>query len=461
VDTTSTILAPASPPGVGWRGIVRLSGGDAFELVAPHLRAPRGSDGEPLRRRRRIAPATLIVAELRLPTLAMTFVAPRSYTGEDVIELQLPGNPALLERVIDGLIDSGTQRGVAARRAEAGEYTARAFFHGRLSLTEAEGVAATITARSDAELAAAEQLRHGVLGRLAAALVDDLAATLALVEAGIDFTDQEDVVPISAADLAPRLERLVDRIDEPLRRAVGLEQLQAIPRVVLGGAPNAGKSTLFNALLGHRRAVVSPVPGTTRDALLEPLLIRTDHGPAEVMLVDLAGAEPRVGELGRRMQAIAEEALRRAELIIWCVPADERVTNVPDDALLVRTKADLADASTAVHVDAGLRVSARDGTGLERVRAGIARRLADRAVSLAADATALQPRHDAALRAARRRLAEARAMLGAAPPARSVPEVELVAAAMRDALDELGALAGQVTPDDVLGRIFATFCVGK
>ena len=298
--TSATILAVASPPGRSLRGIVRISGAEAFALIQPHVDDCAVG----------VHRATFQIAgAARFSILMLTTRAPHSYTGEDSIELQMPGNPTLLERVIRTLIESGGARGLDVRRAEPGEFTARAFLNGRLDLTQAEGVAATIAARSDAELAAARLLTTGRLGEFAMGVADDLAAALALVEAGIDFTDQDDVVAIAPADLHARLCDLRSRIDSQLRRSVGMEQLQSIPWVAIVGPPNAGKSTLFNALLGHERAVVSPIAGTTRDVLAEPLTIATPHGRAEVMLVDLAGLDDQdASPMNTQMQSAAQSA---------------------------------------------------------------------------------------------------------------------------------------------------------
>ncbi|MHC5008816.1 MAG: GTPase, partial [Planctomycetota bacterium] len=242
-------------------------------------------------------------------------------------------------------------------------------------------------------------------------------------------------------------------------RSVGTEQLDALAWVVLTGEPNSGKSTLFNALLGRTRAVVSESAGTTRDVLAEPLSIDTPHGPAEVMLVDLAGTDAAESDLNRQMQAAAREAIERADLVIHCVPVDATAGEIADfDRLTVRTKSDLDPGPATDH---GVAVSARSGDGLDALRTAIAGRVADRAVSLAADAIALRPRHEAALRSAQRDLTETIALVESTPDERHVPRPELVAATLRAALDDLGRLAGDVTPDDVLGRIFATFCVGK
>ena len=384
----------------------------------------------------------------------------------------MPGNPILLQRVIDELLATARANSIDARRAEAGEFTARAYFHGKMTLTQAEGVAGVIAAQSDAELRAARLLGAGKLGLFAHALADELASALALVEAGLDFTDQEDVVPITPKDLHNRLTSLDHQIVTQLDRAIGMERLEAIPWVVLIGEPNAGKSTLFNALLGTQRAVVSQIAGTTRDVLTEPLQIETDHGPAEVMLVDLAGTADAVDQLDERMQASARSAIDRAELILRCVPTDQplaRPVPIPSGAsrdvntaeIVLRTKADLSSATLSA---TGLFLSAVTGEGLDELRRIIAQRLSDHAVSLAADALALRPRHEAALRAAHSHLTTARQSLekgdGSLFP-QVILQPELTAASMRLALNELSQLAGDITPDDVLGRIFSTFCVGK
>ncbi len=436
MDTTAVILAVASPPGRALRGIVRASGRACTTLLQPNLSCSDLSRGA--------RPARLLADGLDLACMTLVSPAPRSYTGETSVEIQLPGNPLLLERVIDAVLTSGRLRGIPARRAEPGEFTARAYLNGRMSLAEAEGVAATIAARSDAQLRAAGLLSAGRLAGLGRELAESLAAALALVEAGIDFTDQDDVVAITPADLSARLRAARDRVDAVLSRSVGTEQLEASPWVVLTGPANVGKSTLFNALLGHRRAVVSDVAGTTRDVLTEPLTIDTPRGAAEVMLVDLAGADNVGTGLDHQMQAAATAAIDRADLVLRCMESRGR-----------------GGSATPVEGEIPVQVKSLTEADLDNLRHQIAERLADRAVSLAADTLALLPRHEAALQSAQRNLHDALALVEPACTKRALPQPELVAAGLRMALDDLGGLAGDVTPDDILGRIFATFCVGK
>ncbi len=460
--TDDVIFAVASPPGRSPRGIVRMSGPGVLDVLATCVRDEQGNTLS----QRGIHRARLRLGDHTLPVLALLMPGPQSYTGEDSAELQLPGNPALLDRVLETIAASAKQCGVSARHAEGGEFTARAFFNSKISLTQAEGVAATIAAQSDAELRAAGMLRSGALGTLAHSLADELTSALALVEAGIDFTDQDDVIAITPADLHGRLVHLHERLQQQLERAVGMEQLEAIPWVALAGPPNAGKSSLFNALLGRERAVVSNVAGTTRDVLAEPLRLASEHGEAEVMLVDLAGAEhvdplADAQALQPQMQRMASDAINRAELVLACSAADGEAADAPAinaTIIHVLTKCDLTRDQHMTH---DIAVSAHTGEGLDALRELIASNLADRAVSLAADVFALTPRHEAALRAAAGNISEAIGLVEIVREQPSLDEPELVAAAMRSALNDFAELAGDITPDDVLGRVFATFCVGK
>ncbi len=461
-SVADTIVAVSSPPGRSYRGLIRISGDAARPVLAALLAQPTLVA--------RLVPRTLTplrLADPSLPALVVLLPGPRSVTAQDVVELQTPGHPSLLERLLHHAVAAG------ARLAEPGEFTFRAFAAGRLDLTQAEGVAATIAATSDAERRAAELLREGRLGRAASELVDSLATLLALVEAGIDFVDQEDVVPIRPGELAQRLDAVAGALDDVLSRSRAWGELEALPRVVLVGRPSAGKSTLFNALLGRPRAVVSDMPGTTRDVLEEPLTLRDDAGrAAEILLVDLAGLDAPGAPLDERAQHAAREAIRRAELILHVRAADDPLVHspidLPDSAprLDVLSKSDLrskprAERSEAPDRTTDIGVSAHTGAGLDALRSAIRHRLGDRAVSLAADTLALQPRHAHALRTARERLAAALTLLEPQRHAHALDHVELVAGELRTALDALASLGGRMSPDDVIGRVFATFCVGK
>ena len=396
-----------------------------------------------------------------LPALLLRFAAPHSYTGEDAAELQVPGNAALLDRLLHQAVGA---EDVDVRLAEPGEFTFRAYTAGKLDLTQAEGVAATINATSDSQLRAASLLRRGRLGDAANGLVETLGTLLALVEAGIDFTDQEDVVPIAPRELDNRLADAQARLEHVLTHSRPWGAIESLPRVVLVGPPSAGKSTLFNALLRRERAVIDPAPGTTRDAIAEPLRLTDSRGQAaEVMLVDIAGLDDPTTALDRAAQEAAANAIRHADLLL--LVQDKANTDVSppiSDAptLHLRTKADLATDAPQTDEPGSLRVSAKTGLGLDALRAAIAQAMRDRSVSIASDLLALQPRHEKSLRAALQHITSTRSQLDHAPADR-LPEIELLADGLRAALDTLAALGGRLTPDEVIGRVFATFCVGK
>lgn len=450
-----TIVAPATAPGGSRASLIRVSGPGARALAGWIAPGPfsRGCATGVLRLPRpERTPLELGVELLRYP-------APASYTGEDVVEVLLPGNPWLGERVLRALVERE-----GFRLAQPGEFSARAYLAGKMTIAQAEGVAATIAASHAEQLVAARELSDGRAGRVCAILCDECAAILALVEAGIDFTDQEGVVPIAPGALISRLEALRARIESRLGATDGAEAGWALPRIALVGRPNAGKSTLFNAMLGRARALTSPISGTTRDVLEEELDLSADApGAGRVMLMDLPGLDPLAGE---GPQAAARAGLARADVLVWCDPSGrfegsgpapwtEQIPTAPKGAVRVRTFADRPGVGSTQ----ALSVCALDGWNMGALR----RAIADAACGARAPAGALLatllPRHRLALTRARAALSEASARVDPARPTLAAPEV--VASSLREALDTLGELAGRIDPDEVLGRIFSSFCVGK
>lgn len=442
-----TIAAIASPPGHALRGMIRLSGADAHAILAS-LCAPQPAS------HRALTPGRLHHADLpQIACMACTFAAPHSYTGEHSAELWIPGNPSLLDRTLNAALHAG------ARMAEPGEFSFRAFRNGRLSLEQAEGVAATISATSQDQLRAAAAWRHGQLGREVDTWMNTLADTLALVEAGIDFTDQEDVVPIPLDQLIDRLTDILTTIDHLKSASALWRDKQALPRVVLVGPPSAGKSTLLNALLGSHRSVVHQAPGTTRDRIEAQLTLHThDDRSVDLILIDLAGLDTTPGHgLDALAQKLAHEAIAQADLVVRCTPGDsQHPTPLPETipCLDIRTKADLAQQP---HDDA-LAVCSITGSGLDQFRTRLAHRLLTASPSHASDALALQPRHDQALTKAHALL---RDLISSLTATRTLDEPELIADTLRNTLDTLGQISGRISEDDVIGRVFASFCVGK
>jgi tRNA modification GTPase len=351
------------------------------------------------------------------------------------------------------LIDLLQVAGIDAHPAVAGEFTARAFLNGRISLLEAEYVAASIAARNHNELKAADHLRKNPIIKRTALLIESMRNILGRLEASIDFSDEADVVAITGTALGSEVQGVVDDLDALLEGRLGGEAPQELPRVVLAGPPNAGKSTLFNRLLDRSRVVVSSQPGTTRDAPAE----RVSLGKRDVILVDTAGLQeslPTDGIDGAAQKA-THRALAGASLIVHCTPVDVPVypLNLLTDApiLAIRTK---ADVQSPLHCSPDeLAISAKSGEGVTLLGAKIAELLARAPDEALLASTTLLPRHQRELAAARAAAAEAIKILYKQP--------EVVAELLRTSLDHLAALEGGSDPEAVLDVVFSSFCIGK
>lgn len=398
-----------------------------------------------------------------LAALILTGPGPGTYTGEDSAELLLPGSAAVVELVEARLHELG------ARRAEPGEFTARAYHHGRLTLEQAEGVAAVIAAVTTAELDGARELLEGRTGAVCRAWADRLADLLALVEVGIDFTDQEDVVPITAQRLADTLGTLAREMGAVLGAHAGGERRSSRPKVVLGGVPSSGKSALFNRLVGRERSVVHAQPGTTRDVIQEPIELTGSMGRRiGVTLVDVAGLDDH----GAAADRAARAALAAADLVLWCTAADAdprddeaEVAALPSGTPVIHvlTKADLSQYvhGTIDAVPGAIAVCSLDGWNVGSLRAAIFDHLwAGSAAARGSGGAGLAwPRHRAAVAGARDLLDSALAIVALQDG--QLADAEVLAEVLRDALGRLGEVTGRVESDDVLGRVFGAFCIGK
>jgi len=450
----STIAAIASPGGPGARGIVRLSGPAARAIVQAAW------CGEPLPlRERALATGRIDDGRGTQPCLLLWMPGPRSHTGEDVAELHVPGSPPLLAAVLARVLQLG------AEPARPGEFTRRAFQNGRIDLTRAEGVLALVAARNAAEARAAGALLLGGLADRVAALRESLDDLRALCEASLDF-DAADTGHVDPAEIEARARAVLERV----RAAQSFESARArsggAPRVVLCGAPNAGKSALFNALVGRDAAIVSELSGTTRDALEADVALEGQSA----RLLDTPGFDARAEGIDRRAQERARERLAGADLVVWVVDAAGTASDLAGEraqlpsgvpVVLTWNKVDLATSRPLPEVGALLAddvvaTSARTGAGLDALRRHLAARLSpDSGGEGPALERELAQRHQRGLEIAVRELERALEL------GRTSAPLDLVAEHLRAATAGLDEIRGTTTPEDLLDRIFARFCLGK
>jgi tRNA modification GTPase len=444
-DPQDTIVGLSSAPGPGRRAIIRLSGASSFRLAATVF-VP--SDAEMTRASRR----RLISGRLRIPAVTVPvpadlyfWPAPRTYTGQDLAEIHTVSCPPLTDAIVSRLLDAG------GRAAQPGEFTLRAFLGGKLDLTRAEAVLGVIEAGSRDELKEALGQLAGGMARPLQQLRDNLLDLLADVEAGLDFVE-EDIHFVSREDLLARLADGLAQVTllqkQLIQRAVGHRPF----RVVLAGQPNAGKSSLFNALAGAAAALVSSAPGTTRDYLVRRLEI--DQVPLE--LVDTAGWHEANGAIAEQAQSLGRSQVEHADLLLLCLEAGKPITHEETtllarkgspDVVGVATKCDLVRPSPDF-----LTTSALTGDGLDRLR----KLLLEKAQfhfrpALAPSLSRCRHHVEALLEHLRRSHAS---VLYADPP-------EILALELRGALQQLGEMVGAVYTDDLLDRVFSRFCIGK
>jgi tRNA modification GTPase len=441
--TTTTICAVASPPGGGRRAVLRLSGPDAASIVKACC---SGVDGPLALAERGLWPARFDDGTGEQPALLYWMPGPRSYTREDVAEVHIVGSPPLVSAALEHLL------GLGAAAAQPGEFTRRAFTNGRLDLTRAEGVLELVCARNDEQRRAATALLVGGLdGRVAAlrARTDDLRA---LIEASLDF-DETDTGHIPPGELAQAVHSLLAELEAALgweRRRV---PASGLPRVVLAGAPNAGKSSLFNRLTGGgglAPALVSAHPGTTRDSKHAEWSVRGQR----VLLIDTAGEDERAaGAADQAAQSTRQRERDAADLSLVVVDSSAPHGSefaVGEARVVAWNQVDRADARPAPQ--GAIPVSALTGAGLEELAVAVAAALAGAGSGLGRE---LSARHLRALEEAGRRVREALAGLEAGQP------LDLFAEGLRGATEALDSITGRTTPEDVLDRIFARFCLGK
>lgn len=468
IDLHDTIAAVSSPPGAAARGIIRISGTQTEDVVAGvYVSESQGGRWQAARVPRRY-PGTMQIPELGipLPVTLMYWPTPRSYTGQPMAELHLPGSPPLLDAALEQIFRCG------ARPAHRGEFTLRAWLAGRIDLLQVEAVLGVIQATDHAELQRAlTQLGGGITERVTA-IRSELLALLSDLEAGLDFVD-EDIEFISRQQIGGRLHACRESLgelcgDTAVRLPSGWRR-----RVVLAGLPNAGKSTLFNRLTGQCGAIVSPVPGTTRDYLTATIRL----WGTEIELVDTAGWEEASDSVTGRAQELRCEQFASADLIVWCRSAVlpeshlrtdtdllQEVVAAGPQVLSVLTQSDLAGGASVFGGGAASRtardvpcVSSVTGEGISVLLEQIRTRLLAEAGATGELLGSTAARCRDSLTRTLSALDSAISLTGSQPPSGD----ELIALELRAALHELATLRGAVLTDDILDQIFSRFCIGK
>ncbi|MGY1410845.1 MULTISPECIES: tRNA uridine-5-carboxymethylaminomethyl(34) synthesis GTPase MnmE [unclassified Luteimonas] len=442
-ETSDTIAAIATPSGAGGVGIVRLSGPEAAAIarqLCGRVLQPRHAHHV----RFRDAEGGVID-----DGIALAFVAPASFTGEDVVELQAHGSAPVLRQLLARCCALG------ARMARPGEFSERAYLNGRLDLAQAEAVADLIAAGDERAARAARRALEGEFSMRVDALAERLMALRVHVEAAIDFAD-EPIETLGGNALNKGLAEARAQLDTLLVAAERGRKLRDGLHAVIVGPPNAGKSSLLNALSGSERAIVTEIAGTTRDLLHETLRI----DGFELNLVDTAGLREDGDAIEREGMRRARAELRRADLALVVLDARDPdaglravaadIIGVPQ-RLVVYNKSDLADPAASLP-EGAIAVSARTGAGLDLLHAGL--RQAAEGNAPAEGAFTARARHVDALRRAGQALGDATAVL-------AHDHLDLAAEALRLAQDALGEITGRTLPDALLGRIFSTFCIGK
>ncbi len=444
-ETTHTIVAAATPPGTGGVGVVRISGNEV-ERIAHRMLGDLPSPRKATHSEFRSADGEALDIGL-----ALYFPAPASFTGESVLELHAHGGPMVVSLLVDAAVDLG------ARRAEPGEFTKRAFLNDKLDLAQAEAVADLIDSGTSQAARAALRSLSGEFSSSVDALAAKLVRLRMHVEAAIDFPEEEiDFLEDDA--LLAKLDQCGSTFDQLISRAAVGRVLRDGYQVVIVGKPNAGKSSLLNKLSGEDAAIVTEVAGTTRDILREQISI---DGLA-VELIDTAGLRDNPDRVEKEGIRRARAAMTNADAVLWIqdttVSTDgEKAADVPDNipSIIVRNKIDLTNECAGVVGDdpVTINLSAKTGEGINTLQEQL-RELAGYK-NLGEGAFTARKRHIDALNRAAGRFEVGRKAL------REAGAGELLAEELRLAHEALGEITGAVSSDDLLGRIFSEFCIGK
>ena len=466
ITNTDTICAIATAPGRSGIGIIRISGPSCLSL------SQRILGFKPKPRKAYFAEFTDDNSEIIDKGIALYFKAPNSFTGEDILELQGHGGVFILNSLLKAVLNMG------CRMARPGEFSERAFLNNKMDLTQVEAIADLINANTEQAARSAYRTLEGAFSNRINDLVASITALRVYIEAAIDFTD-EDIDFISEGNIVEKLSAITSQTDAVFRQARVGAILQEGISVAIAGRPNAGKSSLLNSLSGRESAIVTDIPGTTRDTLRELI----DLGGIPVHIIDTAGLRVSSDVVEQEGVRRARQVIEDADLVMLIIDSQDQLsrkesldqlfieTGLPltvlelNRLLVVFNKVDLLDADALKEMResdtvvignkeiAALRVSARTGDGLDQLRTQL-KHMAGLSSSEEGIFSARE-RHMRALQKTGDFLDSAAAQL------REGGKLELVAEDLRQAQNSLGEITGQVTSDDLLGEIFASFCIGK
>ncbi len=452
-----TIAAIATPLGAAGISVIRISGANALAVADACFRSAGKSRGVLANAPTHTIHYGHIFHDGRCVDEVLTSVmrGPRTYTREDVIEISCHGGMTATRSVLDTILSGG------ARLAQPGEFTKRAFLNGRIDLSQAEAVADIIHARTEFALAAAQRQLKGSLSTRIELLRDDLIKILAHLEAHIDFPD-EDIAPDTQSDLVEKLGGAVVSIRRLLATAAEGQILRHGIRVAILGRPNVGKSSLLNRLLGRDRAIVSPIPGTTRDTVEEIANVRG----IPFVFVDTAGLRDSPDEVERQGVLRSRDAAANSEIILHVIdssaslPAEDQklfTEFVNRKRILVLNKTDLPEAPQPdlPRSSPVIRLSALSGDGLELLKDALKELVWSGEVTLEAAEIMINSRHQEALKRALAATEESQSSL------RRSANLEITAMELRIAVNAVGEVVGKTSTEDILDSIFSQFCIGK
>ena len=465
-EIQDTIVAVSSPFGRSLHAIIKISGPEAIPCMKDFFIPTSHIDFGVVPAYTSIAGNIHVMEEgINIPAVLYIMKQPYSYTKEDVVEIHTLGSPMVLEMLLSSILSKGIQVKRNIRLSQPGEFTKRAFLHGRIDLTQAEATMRIIRAHTDAELKVAVAQLTGSVSQQIKRIQDDAVSLCSYIEAAIDFSDQ-DIELISTREIINRLEVIKKNISQLLIQPETGKVSQEGIDTVLYGKPNVGKSSLINALLGKKRTLVSEIPGTTRDVIADILEIRG----IRFKLMDTAGMDDSEEVVLSRAMEKTRATLGKAQVILLVFDGNSHIDeqlremqldDLTGNVIVVVNKCDLLKSSSSPELPAELKkhplvyTSALTGEGLERLKGTLVESVLGGRVNLSGGAPIFNVRQREALQCSLQSIQQTMESVS------NNESYEFVALDLRTAIDVLGEIVGEVTTEDILSKIFSEFCIGK